>query len=224
EYMARRVRAIVDPARVVVIPNMVDMAAIERTVRTAPNLADLESPFLLYVGKLERNKGAHLLPEIMRELVARSVTGPAELPTLVVAGDGPLRDSIRRDLDALGVRMRFLEWIDHDDVLRLMARCEALVYPSGWGEPLTRVLLEAAACGAVAVAMPTGGTPDIVEHETTGFLEPTPARMAARLHELINQPERKGRMAEAARHYAQKRFSADAVVQRVENLYRQVLG
>jgi glycosyltransferase involved in cell wall biosynthesis len=217
--MARRLRAIVAPERVAVIPNMVDVAAIAQTIaERAPALTGGQ-PFLLYVGKLEYNKGAHELPAIMAELVRQSGRPAEQLPPLMVAGDGSLRSQIERELTRLGTRSRFLDWAEHDDVLALMAHCDALLYPSGWGEPLTRVLLEACACGAPAVAMPTGGTPDIIVDGVSGFLEPTPAGLARRALQLIEQPRLRQRMREAARTHARLRFSTEAVAGHVEQLY-----
>ena len=52
--------------------------------------------------------------------------------------------------------------------LRLMAGCELLLFPSAWGEPLSRVPLEAGACAAAILAMPTGGTPSIIADGVSG--------------------------------------------------------
>jgi glycosyltransferase involved in cell wall biosynthesis len=87
------------------------------------------------------------------------------------------------------VRARFLDWIDHDEALRLMAHCDLLLFPSAWGEPLSRVLLEACACGAPVLAMPTGGTPDIIVDGENGALETTVPAFARRMVELINCPK-----------------------------------
>jgi glycosyltransferase involved in cell wall biosynthesis len=130
-----------------------------------------------------------------------------------------LRPELERDLAALGVRARLLDWVDHDEVLRLMAGCAALLFPSGWGEPLSRVPLEASACGAPIVAMPTGGTPSIIADGVNGALEPTAAGFARRLAALLAQPERRLALGAAARRLAQERYSKAVVVRRVEQVY-----
>lgn len=238
EYMAARLRAIVPAERVHVIPNMVDMAAIEATLATPQSSVPPGEPFLLFVGKLEHNKGAHLLIPIFRELARLGATedrgsrmehGEAilhprsSIPTLVVAGDGPLRGELERELAGLGVRLRLLDWVEHDEVLRLIAACELLLFPSAWGEPLSRVPLEAGACGAAVLAMPTGGTPYILEDGATGALEASVGGFARRLAELLAAPAERRRLGQAARQMVARRFAKDALVRRVEALYQQLI-
>ncbi|HEU5013111.1 MAG TPA: glycosyltransferase family 4 protein [Roseiflexaceae bacterium] len=233
-YIAEKLRTIVPSERVHVIPNMVDVEAIAYTVAEPPHGIAVDAPFLLFVGKLERNKGAHLLVDVFRALKddgqstehrAQSVeykhiTSSCQL---VVCGTGPLRPFLEQELTALGVQARFLDWTAHDDVLRLMARCELLLFPSAWGEPLSRVPLEASACGAPILAMPTGGTADIIIDGLNGALEPTPEGFARRLAALLAAPEQRQSLGMAARQAAFERFGAERVVPQVEALYQDVI-
>jgi glycosyltransferase involved in cell wall biosynthesis len=222
-YMARRLARIVSAGRIHIIPNVVDMAETARITATAPGSA-LDGPFMLFAGKLERNKGAGLLREIFR---AFANEWPRErmdsLPRLLVAGSGALQAELERELAALKIPARFLAWVEHDEVLRLMARCELLLFPSAWGEPLTRTLLEAAAIGAPILAMPTGGTPDIISDGVNGALAATPAQFARRMAELLANPAERRRLAENARRDAERRYAVEAVVPQVEALYEHLL-
>ncbi len=239
DYVAQRLEGLVAPERLHVIPNMVDLATIDTVIAQPQTILPAGTPYLLFVGKLERNKGAHLLIDIFRELNALGV-GSWELgvgkdgvfpspisqlptPTLIAAGSGPLRPELERELAALGVRVRFLDWIDHGEVLRLMAGCELLLFPSAWGEPLSRVLLEASACAAAILAMPTGGTPSIITDGVSGALEPTPAAFARQMAALLALPEQRLALGRAARHNAERRFAKEVVVGQVEDLYRSLL-
>jgi glycogen(starch) synthase len=252
DYIAQRLKGIVRPERIHVIPNMLDIAAIDATIATPPTSVPVETPYFLFVGKLERNKGAHLLIDIFRELVRPPTTDHQEtrrqgdketrrqrdyglrttddgqprrfsIPELVIAGTGPLRADLERELAALDVRARFLDWIDHDETLRLMAHCELLLFPSAWGEPLSRVMLEAMACGAPILAMPTGGTPSAIVDGVSGALEPTTAGFARRLAELLTQPEERLALGAAARRVAHDRYAREVVIEQIEALYRLVL-
>ncbi len=220
-YIAGRLRGIVAPERIHVLHHMVDIAA--NTAAAAPPPASTwEGALLLFAGKLEPNKGAGLLPAIFRAL---RDTGPAQTPfTLVIAGDGALRGRLTTELGALGVNTRFLDWAGHDETLRLMARCDLLLFPSAWGEPLSRVLLEAAALGAPILAMPTGGTPDIIADGVTGALACTPQAFAARLAELLARPEQRERLGAAALAAARRRFDVPAVIPQYEALYTSLAG
>jgi glycosyltransferase involved in cell wall biosynthesis len=240
DYMARRLAPLVPPGRLHVIPNMVDLAAVDTALATAQRSVPAGQPYLMFVGKLERNKGAHLLIPIFRALRARrdgswgmgnrknhrplTPTPHLLIPTLVIAGDGPLRRELERELGQLGVAVRCLDWVEHDEVLRLMAGCELLLFPSAWGEPLSRVPLEAGACGAAVLAMPTGGTPDIIADGVNGALAATPDTFARRLAGLLANPAERHALGVRARHEIERRFAKDAVIGRVEDLYRSAIA
>ena len=90
-----------------------------------------------------------------------------------------------------------------------MAHCELLLFPSAWGEPLSRVLLEGMACGAPILAMPTGGTPSAIADGVNGALEPTPAGFARRMAALLARPEQRAALGAAARRTAQQRYAKE---------------
>ncbi len=222
-YIAGRLEGLVSPERVHVMHNIVDGAEMA-TLAASPPQTTLPPAFLLFVGKLEPNKGAALLPAIFRALVAMDGARLATLPPLVVVGRGALQGHLERELAGLGVATRFLSWVDHNEVVRLMARCQVLLFPSCWGEPLSRVLLEAGSVGAPMLAMPTGGTPDILHDGVSGALAVTPAQFARRLLALLDSPSERVRLGAGARVAVGSRFSREAVLPQVERLYRACLG
>ncbi|HET9315694.1 MAG TPA: glycosyltransferase family 4 protein, partial [Vicinamibacteria bacterium] len=131
EAIADELRAAGLP-RVETIPNMVDGREVEALAREAPSF-ELPERYLLFVGKLEENKGARaLIPA-----VAAARTG---LP-LVVLGEGTLAHAVKMDAAEAGVPLLLRGWAEREDVLRILARATALVFPSLWPEPLSRVLL-----------------------------------------------------------------------------------
>jgi glycosyltransferase involved in cell wall biosynthesis len=230
EYMAQRLDGIVAPDRLHVIPNILDIDAIDATIATPPESVAPGAPYLLFAGKLERNKGAHLLVPIFRDWRSEigdwddvNLQSPISDLHLVIAGDGPLRPDLERELADLGVRARFLDWAGHDEVLRLMAHCELLLFPSAWGEPLSRVLLEGMACGAPILAMPTGGTPGAIADGINGALEPTVEGFARRLAELLARPADRAALGAAARRVARERYAKEVVVGQVEALYASLI-
>src|SRR4029450_6650399 len=64
------------------------------------------------------------------------------------------------------------------------ARAPALVFPSLWPEPLSRVLLEALALGTPIAAMDTGGSREILEDGRSGLL----VANAAGLGQAVGRP------------------------------------
>ncbi len=206
--------------RLHVLPNLVDVAHVAQIVATPPPWAAAglasDSPFLLFVGKLEPNKGAQLL------LAALKAAGVgADLP-VVLAGDGPLEGWLRREGTAAGLDLRFA-YLDNDDVLRLMARATVLLFPSAWNEPLSRVLLEGCAAGACILALDTGGTPDAITGDS-GVLVPDMPTFARELRALLADAPRRDHLRLGARTRARARFDESAVITQVEALYERVVS
>jgi glycogen(starch) synthase len=183
--------------------------------RTNLPAADRRPPTILYVGKLEPHKGADLLPEAVA-----AVPGAR----LIVAGDGPLAGEVAAGCAARGVPLELLGERPHDEVLALMRAADALIFPARWEEPLTRTLLEAGSMGLPAVALATGGTPDIIIDGETGLLADTPAGLGPALAALLADLPRRDRMAAAAPRHIAAAFAERVVVPRVEALYREVIA
>jgi len=148
--------------RLYAIPNLVDLPSVDRAMGGEWPLHDIspEHNFALFVGKFDANKGATMLPEA----VARS---GVSLP-VVLLGDGPLKAEIEADARRRGLDFRFYSWLDNDAVLRVMNATRALIFPSSWQEPLSRVLLEGCASGAAICALDTGGTSDVIVDGRSG--------------------------------------------------------
>jgi glycogen(starch) synthase len=195
-----------------VIPNIVD-AAETGAIAGAPPPFDLPDRFLLFVGKLEENKGARLLVPA----VAAARTG---LP-LVVLGEGSLAHTLKFDAAAAGVTLVLRGWAHREDVLRAMRRATALVFPSLWHEPLSRVLLEALALGVPVAAMDTGGTREILDTPAAGCLVSEPAGLSEAVARIAGDDAFRARLREGARERAQA-YSPEALIPRYEAVYRSV--
>jgi glycogen synthase len=197
--------------RVEVIPNMVDAAEAARLAEPEPSFA-LPERFVLFVGKLEENKGARLL------VPALAASGE-KLP-LVVLGEGSLAHAVRFEATAAGIPLLNRGWAEREDVLRTLRRARALVFPALWPEPLSRVLLEALALGVPAAAMDTGGTAEILT-EGSGLLARDVEELGAALGRLLSDDALHAATAERARQRAQA-FSPAALLPRYEAVYRRL--
>jgi glycosyltransferase involved in cell wall biosynthesis len=195
------------------IPNPVDMTALDRA-RAASS--PIEGPYILYAGKLATNKGVlTLLPAVER--------AGLHLP-IVIAGDGPLREAITAQARAKQLDVRLLGWQSRDEVWALMRHATVLAFPSYGPESLSRVLIEAAALGTPIAAMDTGGTRDILQHRRTGLLSSDVDGFAHDLAELVADERLRHALGHAAELDVHARFSAASVVERVEQVYRQLLA
>ncbi len=197
--------------RVETIPNLVDALEAAALAVDAPSI-EVPERFLLFVGKLEENKGARALVPA----VAAARTG---LP-LVVLGEGTLAHAVKRDAAEAGVPLLLRGWAEREDVLRILARATALVFPSLWPEPLSRVLLEALALGVPIAAMETGGTAEILG-PGGGLLVRDVEGLADALSRIVGQPGLREELHGAARQRAEA-YSPAALVPRYEAVYRRL--
>ena len=102
-----------------------------------------------------------------------------------------------------------------------MDRAEALVFPSLWPEPLSRVLIEALALGTAVAAMDTGGSREILVDGESGLLAADAAGLGDALGRLLGDPALRARLREGARARAVV-FSPARLVPRYEAVYRRL--
>lgn len=200
--------------RVQVIPNVVDADETRALAEGSPSF-DLPARFLLFVGKLEENKGA-------RSLVPAVAAARTGLP-LVVLGEGSLAHALKFDATAAGVELILRGWAHREDVLRAMARATVLVFPSLWAEPLSRVLLEALALGTPIAAVDTGGSREILEDGTSGLLVGDAARLAEAVARIAGDDALRARLSAGALARAAS-FAPATLIPRYESVYRSLAG
>lgn len=207
--------------RITVLPNGVD------TLKCRPDSSaraalrrelSLDHEFLWFAaGRLDHVKD---YPTLLLAL--------AQLPPtarLVIAGRGPCERELSQQATALGLksRVRFLGF--EADVRRWMEAADAFVLSSLW-EGLPMALLEAAACGLPAVATDVPGTREAIEPGRTGWLTPAgePAALAESMIGMMQTSvELRATMGLQARQFVLDHFSLEAVLDRWEALYLQLL-
>ena len=158
---------------------------------------------MLFAGRLSREKG-------ILELVQAS-----KGMKLVVAGDGPLRDSVP---GALG-------FVPHDDLGPLYERAAVVACPShreGFGV----VCAEAMAYGRPVVAGAVGGLLDLVVDGETGILVPPrdASALRAALERLLGDRELRQRLGAAARERIVEHFAWPAVTDATLAAYEEALA
>jgi glycosyltransferase involved in cell wall biosynthesis len=113
--------------------------------------------------------------------------------------------------------------VDRQQATAWLAHASLLVFTSRGPESLSRVLLEASALGVPIAAINTGGTPDIVRHGETGLLSTSPAALADDVRRLASDAALRHELGTAAASWVSQTFGAEAIVKRVEELYRDLL-
>jgi len=213
-YAARqRIERDLSGTTVSVVPNMVDPALLEATAAAAPE-ADAESPYLLTAGKLQPTKGFNLLLDALAEV--------GSLMPVLIAGDGPMRRALEEQARALRVPARFLGWVAHDRLVRLQKDAHAVVLPSAWDEPLSRIVLETMALGVPVVAWARGGNPEMIEPGVSGWLVRRAEDLARAMGELAS-PDRRHEVALGAKRRIASRYTPDVVYPAVAAAYEAAL-
>ncbi|MGP2440080.1 glycogen synthase [Streptomyces sp. JW3] len=187
---------------------------------------DRSRPYVLFVGRITRQKG---VPHLLRAV--RDIDPAVQVVLCAGAPDTPEIDREFRELHRELSRARDgVHWIQRmlprPEVVQLLTHAAVFACPSVY-EPLGIVNLEAMACGTPVVASRTGGIPEVVADGETGVLvdvdDDFEAGLARALDSVIGDPDRARRMGAAGRERAVAEFGWDAVARRTVRLYEDVL-
>jgi glycosyltransferase involved in cell wall biosynthesis len=174
----------------------------------------------LFVGRFVPEKN---LPLLVRA-AARLAREQADF-LLLLAGNGPLRAEIERDLEALAARgsVRLLGM--RSDVMQLMSASDFFVL-SSLEEGLSNVILEAMAAGRPVIASAVGGNPERVEDGVTGMLFRSGDEdgLVRCMRELTADAALRERLGGTGRRRAVERFTTATMVGAVQSLYQQCAG
>jgi glycosyltransferase involved in cell wall biosynthesis len=143
----------------------------------------------------------------------------------MVAGEGPERDALVRQAKALGLTDR-LRFEGHVSTPVAFLQGLDIYVQSSIAEGMPNAVLEAMACGLPCVATDVGGTAELVIDGRTGYLVPArdPAAIAARLGQLLTDPDLRARIAAAGRAHVERTFSLAAMVRATESLLDELLS
>lgn len=230
----------VAPERVHVIWNGIDTAEYRRVAgrdRIARFGIQPERPYVLFVGRISRQKGIlHLLNAVPRLDPSAQV---------VLCAGSPDEPEIAKDVEAAvdGARagragiIWIREMVDRPTAIELYSHAAVFCCPSIY-EPFGIINLEAMACETPVVASAVGGITEVVADGETGFLVPVerqaeppfepvdPGRfardLASRINRLLADPSLRRAMGEKGRERAERLFSWQAVARRVLDLYRSL--
>ncbi|MBN1297178.1 glycosyltransferase [bacterium] len=173
-------------------------------------------------GEVAVGAAARLVPQKALDFVVRAAADPQFQKMKVhfyVAGDGPLRESMMAQAQAMGAASNFHLLGFQDDIREFYRRLDVFVMPSR-KEGFSNALLEAMACGVSSVATRVGGNGEAIRDGRDGrLIEPGDyAAFRAALLDLVRNPDNRRRMSEEARQRAEM-FSIEGMVHQTESLY-----
>jgi glycosyltransferase involved in cell wall biosynthesis len=224
EGQAEKVRRTgVEPDRVVVIRNAIRTEPLARP--DPAGRATLEGFFrkpprrvVGAAGRLSPEKGFEQLVEAAAQVLRED---PAV--GFVVFGDGPLKESLTRQVGARGLQSAFVLAGFRSDLERLLPHLDVAVL-SSVTEGLPVVLLEAQAAGVPVVATAVGGIPEVIEDGVNGYLVPPrqPDALAGRILDLLRDEQGRRAMGERGRRKVQAQFTFEAQSVQYQQLFERL--
>lgn len=193
-----------------------------------------DKPFVLFVGRITRQKGIIHLVEAIKYM--------HQGYNIVLCAGAPDTEEIAAEMKAAVAEASkerdgiywIDEMVDKTDIIQLYSGAAVFCCPSIY-EPFGIINLEAMACETPIVGSMVGGIPEVVVHDETGFLIPVaqqnespfaplhPAAyakdLAHNVNRLMEDPEKREHFAKAGRKRAVEMFSWTSIAQQTRDLY-----
>ncbi|PIR70034.1 MAG: hypothetical protein COU46_03680 [Candidatus Niyogibacteria bacterium CG10_big_fil_rev_8_21_14_0_10_42_19] len=177
--------------KIIILPNWIDLNdfkaepteegvdEIKKWLNIPPN-----TKIMLFVHRLSKRKGAHMLPEIFNRI-------KDERSVLIIVGDGPEKQNLEIAISEyeLFERVRFMGWFPQRKIGSYFRMADVFIMPSE-EEGFPHVLLEAMAAGTPFVATDVGGVKEMIPpfmHEFVVF-HSNIDQFAEKTQKLLNMP------------------------------------
>ena len=227
----------VDPARVHVIHNGIDLKEyykVDSTDALKRHGIDPNKPYLLFVGRITRQKGIIYLvraiqymdPDFQIVLCA----GAPDTPEIAREMEDAVESATKKRSDVIWIA----EMVDRNAVTELYSHAAVFCCPSIY-EPFGIINLEAMACEAAVVASAVGGITEVVVDGETGFLVPLeqmkespfepldPEKfsrdLAAKINQLMGDIKLREKFGKAGRKRAEEKFTWSTIAHKTKALY-----
>jgi glycogen synthase len=226
--------------RIHVIYNGIDLSEYQKTSETRALTdygVDPAAPYVLFVGRITRQKGVTHLVDAIRYL-------PRETQIVLCAGapDTPeIAAEMRQKIEGARRDNPFIVWIEKmltkQETIQLYSHARVFCCPSVY-EPFGIINREAMSCRTPVVASATGGIREVVVDGETGYLVPfsqdpvtgfptDPEKfardLASGINQLLENPERCRRFGEAGRRRVEEKFSWPAIARQTIRLYERMI-
>ncbi len=184
-----------------------------------------EAPVVIHVAGLRPIKDQATLFRAWRLVVESWPRTTLPVPLLLMAGEG----SCREELEGLARELRITDSVrflgQRRDLDSLLPACDLFVL-SSLSEGMSFAILEAMAAGLPVVATRVGGNGELVEDGRSGLLVPArdPEALAGAVGLLLQNREKRQRLARSARQTVEERFDQARSAQRYVDLYQRLAG
>ncbi len=199
---------------------------------------DPDIPFVLFVGRITRQKGIIHLVNAIRHLTPGTqvvlCAGAPDTPEIAKEMKTAI-DAVQADFDGKIVWIE--EMLPDDKKINLYSHASVFCCPSIY-EPFGIINLEAMACETPVVASKVGGMKEVILHDETGLLVPLEQQkespfeatdpeqfskdLAAGINDLMGNPDRREAMAKAGRQRVVDKFSWAEIARKTLDLYESL--
>lgn len=166
--------------------------------------------YLLFVGRIVPEKGVKEAIEVAKETDEKLLIIGPTYPDKIEYFNKHIKPHLSR-------KIRYLGYIDQNELSKYYQGAKALLVPLQWEEPFGLTMIEAMACGTPVVAFKRGAAPEIVVHGENGYLVSSVTGMVraiSRIDKISRQD---------CRDYARSYFSIDYMVDRYEVVFKNLL-
>lgn len=183
--------------------------------RTTPVPMGADEPRLLFIGRLEEEKGLGFLLRALARL-----SRPFRL---LVAGEGSRREAYGQLAQKLGIagQIDFLGWLSPEEIKGVYEEATALVFPSIWPEPFGMVGIEAFYHSRPVIAFDVGGVSDWLQDGWNGYLVPSQdvQQLAERIDYLLARPELASQMGSNGYSFVNDHFRAEQHLEQLLTIF-----
>jgi len=208
-----------DPAHVVSIPTGTDLSRFrpgdKAAARRALGLPESE-PIVGIVATLRSWKGHRFLVSAMNNPQLSNAR-------LVIVGDGPQDENLKRQIEELGLQERVLLAGRHDDVVPWLQAFDVFALPSTGNEGVPQALMQAMACELPVVTTSAGAIPELASHDETALIVPKENEdaLAQAIARMFSERELGKRLGATARRAVAAKHSTEAMLANMEEVYRE---
>jgi len=197
----------INPEKIGVIYNGIDISRFKKS--------DADSNVIGTVSRLSQEKDNFTMLEAFKIISSR-----LDNVSLVIAGDGPLKESLKAKVESLKLEEKVIFLGFRNDIPEVLSGFSVFAL-SSLTEGISISLLEAMASGKPVVATNVGGNPEVVSDGETGLLVPPkePDKMAEAIIKILSDRDMAKRMGEAGRKGVEEKFSLERMVKEYQEIY-----
>ncbi|UQD51487.1 glycosyl transferase [Bacillus methanolicus] len=184
---------------------------------------------VLFVGRLSKVKGPHVLLQAMPKIIE-------EHPDIMMVfvgskwfGDDNVNNYVKH-LYTFGSlypeNVTFIKFVKPRDIPGLYTMSDLFVCSSQWQEPLARVHYEAMAAGLPIITSNRGGNPEVIEEEKNGFVIydfENPDAYAVRINQLLSNTNLCKRLGKYGRAKVERDFGWETVSKNLISVYKDAM-